>query len=206
MGILHPTHWEYSIQPPQITTHKAKGQPEKQHPHKLVSTHASMICPKAFLGNEDHPHPRLAAKAIEIRWILPAVESILRPWTARNAIVAWMHRLVLLSSKMDAIVFGNKTFVLNAQERMTLKGFIFEFNQCLTRLARHFHSGGHPYFNYTSKNHYLCHMGVDASKSGISPRLGFCFQGEDFMKIVKALTAGSSRGVDSALLVNKMYV
>ena len=153
---------------------------------------------------KNDPFHRLAAKAIEIRWLLPAVETILRPWTARDASVAWMHRLVVLSCRMDAIVFQNKSFLLTADERVALKGFIFEYNQCLTQLGRHFHSRGQPYFNYTPKNHFLCHMGVDASKSGISPRLGWCFQGEDFMRLVKTLSVASNRGVDPGNLVNKV--
>ena len=150
------------------------------------------------------PFPRLSAKAIEIRCLLPVLEPVLRGWSGGSPQVAWFHRLVVLSMQMDNIVFGTKSLVLGAGDGDRLKDLIFQFNQTLTTLARHFHENGMGYCNFTPKNHYLCHLGVYSSKSGISPRLGFCFQGEDFMALVKSLCTGSNRGVEPAKLVNKV--
>ena len=61
-----------------------------------------------------------------------------------------------------------------------------------------------PFCNYTIKNHYLLHTGLDAAKSGISPRLSFCYEGEDFMSIVKTLCVSSHRRVESAKLLDKV--
>ena len=153
---------------------------------------------------KNDPFNRLSAKAMEIRWLLPAMAAILRPWTNNHVEVAWLHRLVLLSSTMDDIVFGCKDLVLSHVQGQTLKGCIFEFNKLLTQLARSFIAKGKAYCNYTPKNHYLCHIGIDAAMLQISPRLGLCLQGEDFMSIVKSLTVASSRGVDATKLFNKV--
>ena len=127
----------------------------------------------------------------------------MKAWVG-NPQCAYFHRLVFLSMKLDELVFGNKTFLLSVEERESLRSGVFEYNQILTRLAHHFHNLGKPYCNFTPKNHYLLHLGLHASKTGISPRLGFCFQGEDFMSVVKSLCTGSSRGVNSTKLVDKV--
>ena len=145
------------------------------------------------------PFPRLAAKAIETRDLIPAVESFLKDWVG-NPQCLWFHRLVFLSMRLDALVFSNKSFLLTDAEREALRSGLFEYNQVLTKLAHHFHNRGKAYCNFTPKNHYLLHLGLHASKTGISPRLGFCFQGEDFMSVIKTLCVGSSRGVNSAKL------
>ena len=149
------------------------------------------------------PFPRLAAKAMETRDLTPAVEEFLRAWVG-NPQCAWFHRLVLLSMRLDGLVFANKSYFLSEDERESLRVGIFEYSQTLTRLAHYFHRRGEAFVNFTLKNHYLLHLGLNASKTGISPRLAFCFQGEDFMSVVKHLCVGSSRGVDSAKLVDKV--
>ena len=151
------------------------------------------------------PFYKLSAKAIETRDLVPALAAILEPWMG-NPIVQWFQRLLLLSNKLNELVFGNPALWLTAEERKNLKEGIFEFNQTLSKLAWHFHGQGKPYCNYTIKNHYLCHIGLMSSKSGISPRLAFCFQGEDFMSLVKSLAVGSSRGLSSAKLIDKVVV
>ena len=150
------------------------------------------------------PFPRLAAKAMEIKCLLPAVEEVLKPWMGNNAHLQWFHKLVVLSRSLDDVIFGNKTFLLSKKERVLVRRAIFQYNQLLTQLARHFHSNAQAFCNFTVKNHILAHIGVNTSKSGISPRLGWCFQGEDFMSLLKSLCISSSRGVDSAFLVKKV--
>ena len=54
---------------------------------------------------------RLAAKAMETRDLTPAVEDLLKAWVG-NPQVAYFHRLVYLSMRLDALVFANKTFLL----------------------------------------------------------------------------------------------
>ena len=151
------------------------------------------------------PFPRLAAKALETRDLVPAMENFMRPWVG-NPQCAYFHRLLLLSSRLDAIVFNNKTFMLSGGEREAIRAGIFEYHQILTTLAHHFHGRAMAYCNFTPKNHFLCHLGLIASKTGVSPRLGFCFQGEDFMNIVKSLCIGSQRGVEAAKLFDKVAV
>ena len=150
------------------------------------------------------PFFRLSAKAVETRDLLPIIVDLLNPWVDNRPIVQWFQRLALLSTKLDELVFGNPNMWLNVQERQSLKNGVFEFNQLLSKLAWHFLQEGKPFANYTIKNHYLLHIGLNASKSGISPRLAFCFQGEDFMSLVKSLSVASSRGLSSAKLIDKV--
>ena len=149
------------------------------------------------------PFPRLSAKAMEIRCLLGPVAKVLEAWVS-NPIVAWMHKLLVLSKGMDDLVFGTKSFKLSSADARALCQAIFAFNGTLTKLAWHFHQRGEAFCNYTIKNHYLCHIGLDVSRTCVSPRLSFCFQGEDFMSLVKVLCIASARGVDSAKLVNKV--
>ena len=149
------------------------------------------------------PFYKLSAKAIETRDLLPPLVAILQPWVG-NPVVAWFQRLVLLSKTLDELVFGTPTMWLGLKERRSLKAEIFEFNQLLSKLAWHFHNAGKPFCNFTIKNHYLCHIGLHACKTGISPRLAFCFQGEDFMSLVKNLAKASGRGISSSKMINKI--
>ena len=149
------------------------------------------------------PFPRLSAKAHEIRCLLPVMEILLRGWAPANPIVAWFHRLVALSAQMDNLVFDNKTFVLSPRERRDLRRDVFLFNAVLSRLASNFIQRGEAYCHFTIKNHYLCHLALRASTTGLSPRLGFCYQGEDYMSLIKTLCIGSSRGADGARLIVK---
>ena len=58
--------------------------------------------------------------------------------------------------------------------------------------------------NTTHKNHYLLHLGMQASKTGISPRVAFGFQCEELMSVIKMLCAASNRGIDSAKLFDEV--
>ena len=150
------------------------------------------------------PFPRLSAKAVETRDLLPALEHFLRAWLGVNPLLVWFHRLVALSCRLDTVVFSNKTMWLSDADCLALRNGVFEYNQTLSRLALHFHRQGKAYCNFTIKNHYLLHIGLFSAKTGINPRLAFCYQGEDFMSVLKTLVAGSSRGVESAKLIDKV--
>ena len=152
---------------------------------------------------QHEPFPRLACKAMEMRHLLPAVEHFLQAWVA-NPMVPWFHFLVKMSCGLDNIVFSNKSMVLTVQERHALREGIFKYNQALTKFAWHFHERGMAFCNFTVKNHYLCHMALDAAKTGVSPRLAFCYEGEDFMSLIKKLCGASNRGVESAKLIDKI--
>ena len=149
------------------------------------------------------PFPKLSAKAVETRDLLPALEFFFRDWV-HDGVCAWFHRLLLLSVRLDQLVFGNPGFMLSVRERQLFRNVVFEYHQSLTTLAHHFHQSGEAYCNYTVKNHYLLHWGLIVAKDGFSPRVAFCYQGEDFMGVVKSLAIASNRGIDSAKLVDKI--
>ena len=153
------------------------------------------------------PFPRLSAKAVETRDLLPAVEDFCRQWVHENpddAVCVHFHRLLLLSTHLDRLVFSNPGYLFTREAAAEFRDGIFLYNQTLTMLAHHFHTQAQSYCNYTLKNHYLCHWGLLAAKSSLSPRLAFCYQGEDFMGVVKTLAVASSRGIDTAKLFDKV--
>ena len=152
---------------------------------------------------KNEPFPRLSAKAMETRHLVPAVEHFARAWVG-NPLVARFHLLLQLSHGLDELVFSNKTLVLSGEERTVLKVGIFKYNQALSTLSNYCIQRGLPFFNFTIKNHMMCHIGLQAFESGVSPRLGFCFEGEDFMALVKRLCQGSNRGIESAKLTEKV--
>ena len=78
------------------------------------------------------PFPRLSAKAVETRDLLPALEFFFRDWV-HQPVCAWFHRLLLLSVRMDQLVFSNPGFLLTVRERQRFKELVFGYNQTLTR-------------------------------------------------------------------------
>ena len=94
---------------------------------------------------KNDPFPRLHAKAMETRHLLPAVEYFLRAWVGNYPTVRWFHTLVRLSCGLDNIVFSNKSMVLSDGERLALREGIFKYNQVLTKLALHFHDRGQAF-------------------------------------------------------------
>ena len=137
-----------------LCTEVLRGQPEHNMAliWEMVQAYYSQHKTKCRLSNltwnmVDHkPFYKLSAKAIETRDLLPALGSILAQW-AHIPIVQWFQRLVLLSVKLDEIVFGNETFWLSNQERHNLREGIFQYNQVLSQLAWHFLKKGKPFCN-----------------------------------------------------------
>ena len=130
---------------------------------------------KCRLGNltwnmiKNDPFPKLSAKAVETKCLLPAVRDFLQNWV-EDPVVAWMHHLLVLSCEMDKIVFGNKTFVLSPQEAENLCELIFEYNGVLTTLARNLHSRGLAYCNYTPQKPLSLSHRVACSKDLHQPK------------------------------------
>ena len=69
------------------------------------------------------PFPRLKAKAIETRDLIPAVEHVFREWL-HIVPCAWFHRLLLMSKRMDELVFGNPSYLLSVVDREALRATI----------------------------------------------------------------------------------
>ena len=72
------------------------------------------------------------------------------------------------------------------------KSMVFTFLMMQNALGKWHAKNRMHLFNITMKSHYFAHMGLNAHH--INPRLGYCFQGEDYMAKIKAITAASARG------------
>lgn len=73
--------------------------------------------------------------------------------------------------------------------------------QLTTSLANFYHPKGILLFNFTIKHHYLQHLSLICHYA--NPRLGLCYQGEDFMGKVKQIIQASQRGTGPAVVQKK---
>ena len=119
--------------------------------------------------------PKLSAKALETRDLIPAVEHLLRDWVG-NPQCAWFHRLVFLSMKLDELVFSNKTCFLSLEDRDALRAGIFEYSQLLTKLAHFFHRRGKAFCNYTPKTTTCCTLGCMPQRQASAQGWRFVFK------------------------------
>ena len=70
------------------------------------------------------------------------------------------------------------------------------------KIARHFAESGCQLFDLTTKCHLLQHLGLLGG--AISPRVTWCFSGEDFMQKSQCLAQACARGTPGHLVMPKM--
>ena len=83
-------------------------------------------------------------------------------------------------------------FVLGTTQADTLVKHMFDLMALDTALANYFHPRGQMLFHFTIKCHYLLHIAMKARE--INPRLGWCYQGEDWMQKAKHLLQACQKG------------
>ena len=122
------------------------------------------------------PFPRLSAKAVETRDLLPAVLSLFEGWVG-DPVCAWFHRLLHLSCSLDQIVFGNPGFMLSEEERRTFRTVVFEYHQRLSQLAHHFHEQGTGLLQLYFKKSLPLPLGFDCRSNRNLPQTCFLLHG-----------------------------
>ena len=152
------------------------------------------------------PFPKLHAKAAETKSLLAPVSAALQHFRDQDAdqqeVLDIMVKVLDDSHSIDKVVDGMTGFKGSAAQGKQLEDLVYSMNIGITKLCHLFMAKGQFLFNFVPKNHYLFHMA--ALGKHMSPKLAWCYQGEDLMHKVKVLAQGSFRGTPAKNLGNKV--
>ena len=128
-------------------------------------------------------YPKLRGKAAEIRHFGPALLAL---WTACADPASDLHQRIKLMLKLNVRLESILTehpdeFALPGPAANEFEGVAFAMAQLQTAIAEHFLGQGQQLYDITSKTHMVLHCAL-LSKH-ISPRVSWCFSGEDNMKV-----------------------
>ena len=177
--------------------------PMEEHgdPHrKMLSTlKESML--------QGSPFPKLHAKAAETKSLLEPLSAFMKEHDGKGKIdggeaLNSMVKLVDWSHAIDILVDSMEGYAVEEWKGTQLESLIYHYNAGLTRLCQFFHAQGIFLFNFVPKNHYLFHLGQRGRC--LSPKLAWCYQGEDLMNRVKVLAQGSYHGTAPRNLGSKV--
>ena len=138
--------------------------------------------------------PKLRGKGAEIRHLhLP----LLNIWAANMNTALEMHRKVHLLLKLNAraeqlLTQHRELFALPAEDAATFQTCIDGLLMLQHNLREHFSEEPEHLFNITEKSHFVQHCSILARH--VSPRLLWCFSGEDQQRRVQELTQASVKG------------
>ena len=93
-------------------------------------------------------------------------------------------------------------FVLAGDHALGFRKSCFDLAALISGLGHFYHSRGVFLFHITVKTHYLMHFGLSCTE--LSPRVGWCYSGEDMMGRVKTLVQASCRGTAPQKLMPKL--
>ena len=170
----------------------------KQAPGTFGDLRLSMFVPDA------KHFPVLKGRAAEIRNfgppLLAAWEKYMNPRNQQHRQI----RLALIASvELERILDRNADrFVLAGDEAALFRKHCFDLAALISGIGHVYHSRGVFLFHFTVKTHYLMHFGLSCTE--LSPRVGWCYSGEDMMGRVKVLVQASCRGTSPQKLMPKM--
>ena len=152
------------------------------------------------------PFPRLHAKAAETKGMLQPTSAALLHFRdldpTQASLLDSIVRVLDLSHSIDVLVDGMQGFRVQAAQAEQLESLVQEMNVGITKLCQTFMARGIFLFNFVPKNHYLYHLAMLGRH--MSPKLAWCYMGEDLMHKVKVLAQGSFRGARPRVLGNKI--
>ena len=149
--------------------------------------------------------PMLKGQAAEIKAL---GKPLLEIWEMKMSMTNQHHRLVRLALQacvqLDVTLDANKGhYRLIGEAEATFRRSCWSYIACVSALGNYFHrTRGEWLFHFTMKYHYIAHLGQTCSET--SPRVGWCYAGEDLMQKVKMLVQSCSRGTPTQLLPNKV--
>ena len=163
--------------------------------HKPTNRYRSLRKLTMFVRRKDFP--KLRGKAAEIKGFGPVILYLWKKVMDEEDKVHRMIRLLLTKNlELDTILDAHPTsmgyFCLPPTEAEKFKKTMFSVGQLHKQLSEHFTAKEIRVFNFTAKSHMLMHLGL-LSKY-IHPKLGWCFQGEGFMRTVQTLLQSCVRG------------
>ena len=152
------------------------------------------------------PFPKLHCKAAEAKALLLPLKCALEHFgdqdSSQEGLLQAMVQVLDASHSIDQVVDEMRGFKGTAAQAKKLQELVLSMNLGISNLCHAFHKQGLFLFNFIPKNHYLFHL-ADLAKH-LSPKLGWCYQGEDLMQKVKVMAQGSFRGTPAKGLGNKV--
>ena len=149
--------------------------------------------------------PKLETKAGECRYFGPALLAVFELYYDRGI---WEQRKIrlalMMSCRIEAILDAYaEAYKLPGGVATEFLHVMYTMNCLITELGNHFQSQVPPVelFNFTIKNHYTLHIAEMAAY--INPRIGWCYQGEDFVGTLTKLIATCIKSLPPHLVVNK---
>ena len=148
--------------------------------------------------------PSLKGKAAEIRRLAgPLCAAFSRYMNSQDEGHRQIHVALQLVLKIENLMDEHLDYrwpaaVANDFEKATQA--LVQVSAVLYR--RYSADGGMMLFNFVPKHHYLLHIGMAARY--ISPRLAWCYDGEDFMQKAKTIAQANHKGTPPYLVVPKM--
>ena len=155
---------------------------------------------------EGSPFPKLHAKAAETKALVKAVSDALLHFADQDAsqrpLLDAMIAVLEDSHAIDVVVDGMNDFNVRPDQAKVLQVLVHRLNVGTTKLCHNFIQKGQYLFNFLPKNHMLYHIAQLGQH--MSPKLAWCYKGEDLMQKVKILAQGSFRGCSPKILGNKV--
>ena len=155
---------------------------------------------------EGQPFPKLHTKAAETKSLVEPVAAVVRHLRDRDpsqqGVVDLMLDALDSSRQIDVLVDSMTAFKVQPQQADELQALVQRMNAATAKLCHAFTQRGVFLFNFIPKHHYLFHLAQLGRH--MSPKLAWCYQGEDLMQKVKVLAQGSFRGTPPRILGNKI--
>ena len=137
-------------------------------------------------------YPMLKGKAMEVRGLAPALCALWRQgMTAGDVFHVAIAEALTSCCRMDDILTTYRKRVKLPEligRQFTAETFKYIQQQLIVHNYQ-----GLRLFNITYKHHALAHCGIRAQQ--ISPRVSWCYVGEDWMKLVRQIGAPCTRGM-----------
>ena len=137
-----------------------------------------------------------------LRPVADALQHFSDQDVSQQPLLLSMVKALELSYSIDDLVDKMTGFKGTEAQGVKLVELVQSMNVETTKLCHHFHTKGIFLFNFVPKNHYLYHL-AQLGKH-MSPKLAWCYQGEDLMHKVKVLAQSSFRGTAPKNLGNKV--
>ena len=142
------------------------------------------------------PFPKLSIKAAEAKSLLWPMACCMKEFQdmdpSNKDVLDSIAELLKLSHLIDVFVDSITTFKVGKKQGKTLVKLAYDLNVGTTKLCHFFHQQGLWLFNFLPKHHYLFHLAQRGTH--MSPKLSWCYQGEDLMQKIKTLAQSSHRG------------
>lgn len=170
--------------------------------HKVTSRYRS-ITKLTMFERKGQSFPKMRGKASEIRHL---AGPLLAVWEAHMNESLDIHRRIRLYLKLnyslEELLSVHRTeLALPPEDAQVFESTLDKMLLLLTNIAEHFL--GARLFNLTQKSHFLQH--VASLSACISPRLLWCFQGEDMQRRMATLAKQCVRGQGPGQSSIKMF-